>query len=104
MHQHLTSQLSQLKEKYYRNPFRRKDFHKAVSVFGKKGHRALPLYFLVNVFEQVTEIMHIRDTCVQDYRQSQEMTERTPGIEFISINFTYVEVRHLKFFTLVKWI
>lgn len=104
MHQHLTSQLSQLKEKYYRNPFRRKDFDKAVSVFGKKGHRALPLYFLVNVFEQVTEIMHIRDTCVQDSRQSQEMTETAPGIEFISINFTYVEVRHLKFFTLVKWI
>lgn len=29
VHQHLTSQLSQLKEKYFRNPFRRKDFHKA---------------------------------------------------------------------------
>lgn len=34
--QHLTSALSQLKEKYFRNPFRREDIHKAVCVFGEK--------------------------------------------------------------------
>lgn len=38
---------------------------------------------------------HIQYTYVQDSRQSQKMAEKTPGIEFISINFTYVEVRHL---------
>lgn len=41
--QHFTSELSELKEKYFRNPFRREDIHKAVSVFGKKGHRALSI-------------------------------------------------------------
>lgn len=64
-------------------------------MFGKKKVIGPCLLFIVTVFEQVTEMEHIQDTCMQDSRQSQKMAEKTPGVEFISINFIYVEVRHL---------
>lgn len=63
-------------------------------VWGKKGQRALST-LPCTVFEQVTEMELIQDTCVQDSGQSQKMTEKPSGIEFISINFICIEVRHL---------
>lgn len=53
------------------------------------------LSFRVTILEQDTETEYIQDICVWDSRQSQEATEKTLRVEFISNNFIYLEVRCL---------